>query len=268
MDNIVIHPGLPKVATTSLQNDFYPNLKDINYVGKYNNFNFGKERKNLKKKTDILRKKIYCRDINAAKKIVSDLITKKINLFSFERWYHRNNIKEDDRFLMADRLHAIFPNAKIIIGVREKKSLLMSWYKEAVKCGYPYSFITYANTINMDLLNWREYVGYMEELYGCDRVFVYSLQDLKKKEEETLLEMANFIGVPANKYHIGKHNIGYGKSKLTISLHLNKLFKTKHNPHGVIPWNHVLPHSLLLQQLPIPEKRIDMEFLLKKNRKN
>lgn len=255
MGEVVIHPGLPKVATTSLQKDFYPHLEGINYVGKSHSF--------LNKTDVLLCERIYQGDINGAKKIVKHLTTENVNLFSYERWYHGRDRKIDDRFLLADRLHAVFPEAKVIIGVREKASLLMSWYKEAVKCGYPDSFITYINNLNKDLLNWKEYVGYMEELYGADRVFVYSLNDIKNRTEETLSSMSDFIGCRGGRYNLGRYNVGYGRIQLIISLHLNKLFRTKNNPKGIIPCP-ILPHRLLFEKLPLPDKKIDMEFLLER----
>ncbi len=262
MTKIVIHPGLPKVASTSLQRDFFPNLNGVDFQGVYP-FQYGKNVKNFEKFRSI-NHKIYRGKLDEAKKIVKKMLTDDINLFSNENWYTLSPFGQDDRFLLADRLHEIFPYAKIIIGIREKKFLLNSWYRQSVKSGYSHSFNAFMNKFCMSLLDYESYINYLKELYGNDRVFVYSMNDIVNNQEYILREMAKFMGVDAKRYFLGKSNIGYGKIEIILSIYFNKFFRTELNPDGLIPWNHILPHRFIFENLKLPKRKVDENFLKEK----
>jgi len=80
----------------------------------------------------------------------------------------------------ADRLKEAFPEAKILIVVREQKSMIRSLYKTFVVWGMPHSIDRLLNPVdanmspqfNLDFLRYDMLVDYYQQLYGKDSVLV------------------------------------------------------------------------------------------------
>ena len=66
--DVIIHVGLPKTATTSLQSDFFPYKKGVNYLGNYT-WNYTKETPHFLEMENF-RKSIINGNLKEAKKIL------------------------------------------------------------------------------------------------------------------------------------------------------------------------------------------------------
>jgi hypothetical protein len=235
---IILHIGMQKTATTFLQWNVFHYL-DVNYLWHFFYKPFLKGFLDFKKKVDL----------EKTKRIMpSYLEEEKINLISEENLYTSMFSKEDDRFIMLDRVKTVFPNAKIIFGTREKEEILPSWYKEYVAVGGVLSYDEFLDShMNLEKLDYKPYIDELKKHYGNENVFVYSLDDIKRDQDEVIKKMCEFMEVEAPKsYRETPSRVGYQPFMIKISLFLNKLFKTPLNDKGLIPWwGPVLPHNIL-----------------------
>jgi hypothetical protein len=183
---IILHIGIHKTGTTFLQwnvfhfvdanflwHIFYKSwLKDVLKLNKNPNY------KKIKEKSD----KILSKD--------------KVNILSEENVHCYQFSKDDTRFERLDRIKKIFPKAKIIFGTREKEENLVSWYVEYVAVGGTLDFQGFLdNYMNMNKLDYESYIEKLNEYYGKENVFVYSLDDLRKNQESLIKNICNFMGV-------------------------------------------------------------------------
>ncbi len=126
MTKTFIHVGLPKTATTFLQEKIFPRLSNITLISRP----YTQQSKALNQlqyaddcyyDSEEIKKEIG--KIAASKILISDEIFCGIK-FTI------------NRSLIVRRLKEVFPQAEIIIFLRGQQSLLMSSYNQAVKMGY------------------------------------------------------------------------------------------------------------------------------------
>lgn len=259
---IVIHLGMPKTATTFLQWNVF-HYMDVNYLWHIFHKAWIKNIIHYDKKLDLKK---------AKNKIQKHLKKDKINLLSEENLYTDYLVKKDDRFIILDRIKQIFPEAKIIFGIRNKQEILISWYKQYVATGGTQGYEYFLkNHMNQKKLDYEEYLEKLYEYYGKNNVFIYKLEDIKKNQEQVIREMSEFIGIPFPKdYNRKPSNVGYSLETLKASLIINRMFRTKLNPYGIIPFPHfVLPQRIFFQNRFIrkilPQTKITKENIKKIN---
>ena len=197
-EKIIIHVGLHKTATTFLQQEIFPKIENINII-----------------------EPLY---------IWMKLHPSKINLISNEilsGFPFGDNIAEE-RFSLINRLKLCFPDAKIIIGLREKKSFIHSLYKHYIKRGGMLPFNKWCNNeLNKDYLDFNKYVNHIKSLF--DNVFIYHYEELKKDTDTVIADMCGFMGVNIPSYENKKHNVGYIDEQVPIARFLNNFL-----PSGIV----------------------------------
>jgi hypothetical protein len=187
-DNVVIHVGLHRTATTFLQNEIFPKLQGVNY-------------------------KVY--HDQADYNIIKD----KINLISCESlsgspttWIKYNFTIRD---ILAKGLKAEFPDAKIIVGFRDKEKWAKSIYSHAVKQGRVYSsYESWYKKFDKKHLDFKGYLQLLNSLF--ENVYVYHLEDLQKDPDSFVRNMCAFIGVDAPSFENKKSNRGWVGWKLYL----------------------------------------------------
>jgi hypothetical protein len=266
--NIVLHLGLPKTGSTFLQTDIFMHLQNVNILFKFRYIQEAYDDWLYDTILDI-NKPI---DFQEVKKRRSEyLVDNMPNLVSEEIFYCGEFgmfRKEDDRFVLLDRIYKIFPEARVILAIRNKKTLLVSWYKQYVQAGGVLSFDDFIRDVmNLEKLNYEQYIERLVELYGKKNVFIFTFENLSEKPEQTIKEICNFIGCEVPSYKLRRRNISYGKTELKASLILNRLFKNRVHNRGV-PWPVtyiLLPHRILFQSRffrGIPRTEIELEDLI------
>ena len=197
-DNIILHIGLHKTATTFLQREVFPKIKGINYID-------------------------MCPSKNNKSILSVDIIPGKINLITRESlsgspYNFKKNISAKQRDLIIKRLKRIFPNAKIIIGVREKQSWLNSLYKQHIRMSPDCSKEEFLQKFDSNYLNHEEYISLIKSLFK--EVYVYQYEDLKSNPEEFVDGICKFIEVETpeweNKVHLKSVNSKQEKLMLII----------------------------------------------------
>jgi hypothetical protein len=203
---VVIHLGLPKTGTTFLQKAIFSNFPDINYIER--NFN--------------LKTKIQ---------------TNKLNLISEEGLsgsYYRTINNEDNRFDIANKLKLLFPNAKILLGIREQNKWIRSMYSQAVREGCPHSFNKWYELINKNFLDVDKYVKYLKNLFSD--VYIFNFEELKNNREYTIKNICDFIGLDVPNYENKIYNVRLSNYQIKGKRIVNKfIHSSSYNPKGIVP---------------------------------
>jgi hypothetical protein len=261
---IILHIGSQRTGTTFLQHKVFPYIKEINYVDYYWDNDI------LVRNSEI--KKILTNIENVDKeiiknKIISRLIKDKINLISEENIYCQMFSKEDKRIEKLNVIKNIFPNSKIIFGIRNEDELLVSWFIKYVMNGGVERFDNFQKRIlNIEKLNFGLYIKKLYRLFGKKNVFIYKFEDLKKDVNNLVKDICNFIGVEKPIINPSeKRNVSFTINQLKLSLFFNRFFKTSLNQKGLIPLDlYYIPHLFLFNLRyfqELPRKKIDIEAL-------
>jgi len=148
MKNLLFHIGFHKTATTWLQNEFF--MKN----SLFNTFSSKKKRLNELVRPFIMDKENYLlssNDLNSEGILqsfgkFSEISNNKINVISNERLSGNPHNGGFDSLAISRRIKNVFPNAKILIVIREQKSFLLSNYYQYLSVGGTSSLKKYLNT--------------------------------------------------------------------------------------------------------------------------
>lgn len=139
---------------------------------------------------------------------------------------------------IANRLHDLFPNAKIIIIFREKTEWINSLYAQYIKLGGVEQFEGwYLKFQEIYSLTFEEYEKCLHDLF--DEVLVCQYENMRRNLDQFIEEICEFIGVETPRYEYKQLNIRLDKKLINRWIMINKLFKSKANPNGGI-----LPYQL------------------------
>jgi hypothetical protein len=145
------------------------------------------------------------------------------------------------RFI-ADRIHAAFPRAKILIGVREQKAIAASFYREYLLgtgrnpierfVGTGKEWLGFAPILPQEYLEYDWVVGYYQKLYGAQNVLVLPMERLKKDATgyiQSLLDFCECTG-RIEDFSPPRH-VGLSAAALSVRRRLNPLI----NPSPMRP---------------------------------
>jgi len=172
---IFIHVGLPKTGTSWLQQNLFPKL-NVHLVR---------------------RRKDFINIPNNGKILISTE--------SLSGSYSRS---VDFRNFLAYGMKTVYPDAKIIVGLREKNSWLKSMYNQGVKRGvFEESFDKWNNNLDPRILDFDSYIKKLNELF--DDVFIYWFEDFKKDKKKVIEDMCRFLDVDVPVYDDSRINPSY-----------------------------------------------------------
>lgn len=183
----VIHVGYPKTATTWFQEVFYPQVKNYVYVSRedivnnildVNAFEFDpiEARKYFDEKYG--KKIIICEE-----RIIADLRNKGVLM------------KEN-----ALRIKSVFPEAKIVIFIRNQLEQMASKYSQYIKAGGSYRINRYLfREKNQDFrieeifsaFLYDRVIHYYLSLFGKNNVFVYLYEDFASSSQKVIDTMVS-----------------------------------------------------------------------------
>lgn len=109
-----------------------------------------------------------------------------------------------DRCIIADRLRATFPDARILFVFREQRSLIQSMYSQHITAGGVESLRRYLATpepwclrkpsFQLEFYEFDRMIGYYRDLFGPDRVLALPLELLGKRPQEFAERIMEFCG--------------------------------------------------------------------------
>jgi len=147
---------------------------------------------------------------------------------------------------VANRIHAIFPEALILIVIREQKSILRSWYKYHIKCGGKRSLDQFINakTVMSEgkifrLLEHFEYdllIGYYQSIFGLNNVLVLPFELLKISKESFVKKIFGFAdlnnSIDCIDYTEPPKNVSCKAGRVVLQRQMNYLIQ----PCNKLPW--------------------------------
>jgi len=177
MNKICLHIGFHKTATTFLQQKVFLNLTNTKFIASFNN-----------------------------NKTIYELLGQKFNtlhkniLISKESFSGTLNLNEDKKlkFSIANKIKNKFPEAKIIVTIREQKAWVLSYYLYCLK------YFNLHNSINkiissnqkffFEKLSYFELINSYINMFGKDNVLVIPIEMLRKERNETFKKIEKFTG--------------------------------------------------------------------------
>jgi hypothetical protein len=195
---VFIHVGLHKTGTTFLQNEVFPKIPGINYHQKID--------------------------------LTTVVEPNKINLFSDENLdggsYRLFNTVQQ-RYAILENLKLIFPDAKIIICLREKGSWLRSAWKQYTLSYYGYSILEYCKRLDPQFYDFDGYVSKIKELFGEDNVLVIDFEYLCEFPKNFVGEICDFIGVPVPVFENKKTYESLSDNQINKIILFDTIFRSK-----------------------------------------
>jgi hypothetical protein len=172
---IYIHVGLPKTGTSWLQQNLFPRI-NVHLI---------------KKRKDFI-----------------NIPNNGRILISNESLSGSYSQSVDFRNYLAYGMKTVYPNAKLIVGLREKNSWLKSMYNQGVKRGvFEESFEEWKNNLDPRILDFDNYVKKLNDLFND--VFIYWFEDFKKNKKKVIKDICNFLDVDVPVYEDSMINPSY-----------------------------------------------------------
>jgi len=163
---VFIHVGLQKTGTTALQELVFKKL-DVNYIR-------------------YLDRSIYLDELWDDSPVL-------ISNEDLSGTYDGLN-----RYQIARNLHCLFPDAHIIVGIRNSASWLRSMYLESVRQGLSMSWKKYKEIYPADLLDFHKYIVFLHKLFPS--VYTFNYKDLRDDYDRIVCEICQYMEVPVPAY--------------------------------------------------------------------
>lgn len=215
-----IHIGYPKNASTTMQTDIFPNIEGACYIGRL----YGSGKKFLtpnvqeamrliatSDSVDFSKDNVQKRMKNSIRKMAGE--NEKL-IISWEAF--TNNVS--DRGLMAERLKCLFPEAKILIVIRNQMDALRSMYSFMVRERGENINISYGRPSVASFEQWiadqeaflprsylltlryYELISYYWKLFGKDNTTVLFFEDLVRSPDKFFEQLACYFDVESIGY--------------------------------------------------------------------
>lgn len=140
-----------------------------------------------------------------------------------------------DRCIIADRIRAAFPDARILIVFREQKALIRSMYSQHITAGGVESLDRWLSTpepwvgrrpsFRYEFYEFDRLIEYYHGLFGKDRVLALPLELLSRDADGFARRIASFCGQTASRSHSqSRRNVKRPQLMQLVQRPLNLLF--------------------------------------------
>ena len=185
MEEIYLHVGPHKTASTYLQQHIFNQLEGFDYYGP----------------TSDITKKLHPQNYNisdekAGSVNVDELNSLAINnkvLISSENWFGEHNLGYQNRFSNCDIIKKLIPAAKIIIIIRKQDDWLKSLYKQNVQKGSYFSFEDFVAQFGFDDNPFDVIDNYINN-FGKENVHIIPYEKLLAEPDKFISDIASVLG--------------------------------------------------------------------------
>jgi hypothetical protein len=144
----------------------------------------------------------------------------------FQRRYNGRDV--------ADRIYQAFPRAKVLIGIREQKSMAISAFREYIALGGTLTLkdfigvgdepISYTPILREEFLAYHYVVDYYQRFYGSENVLVLPIEQLQRDRAGYVQTLRRFCGCPGEfNTDAGPNRVGWSAITLAARRTLNPL---------------------------------------------
>lgn len=176
---------------------------------------------------------------------------REINLISEEAIVGSMYYKTINAKSVADKIKRLFPEAKVLIVVRNQADLITSLYKQLIHQGSAISFKSFINyedgkvnpgyalgnhKLLFESLKYSHLINYYYDLFGASNVEVLNFESLKKDPDQFIRNLLTFMGIPDQiKFDLqSRANKGYGYYQIMIARLLNRFLYSRYNRFGLL----------------------------------
>jgi hypothetical protein len=138
-----------------------------------------------------------------------------------------------DSELIADRLAAVFPEARILLVVREQTSMFLSLYKEYIRRGGAASLRQYLAApsdgywmpqFRFEFLEYHRLIRYYQGLFGAESVLVLPYELLQARPGAFLGRIGEFVGLRVPQPQARSANVSLSAFVLGLKRRANRYF--------------------------------------------
>lgn len=193
--DVIVFLGMPKTGTSFLHSKVFPNIHEVDFFSE-----------------------IPVRYKSTKNKILISSGLCGTPLYSFEQ-------ELDDRNKVLDKLYSIYPDARLILIVRDIKSAVVSWYSQYVEYGGLKDLENFVHSeLDHDWFNVESYINKMKEMFP--EIYIGNFESLKKDETSFVKNICKFMDVDVPIYDTGVVNKGWTSQQKSLGRFLNKFWKT------------------------------------------
>lgn len=199
---VYFHIGYSKTATKTLQGGVFPRLERLHLWG--NGPLVSRNNDDEQRRAITLLKELAWSDTwDAAEPKWQELRAAavspddRISFASYETlsgaFYHPRS----DGLENCRRLHELFPTMRVILTIREQRSMLRSVYAHYVRTGGPASRAQFIDggIVEPQCLLYDDFVREVQSIIGADNVKVLLFEELAQAPERFLATLGEFVGV-------------------------------------------------------------------------
>jgi hypothetical protein len=239
---LYIHIGYPKTGTTFLQQQIFPKVQGLKCI-------------NIRAIDSALSKIMYQDELSFnCEQIKTEMIAhfaQGKNIISFESLIGEIFNKLINNTLIAQRLAKLFPEAKIIITIRNQYDLIESLYRQYIHEGGTKKFRDFINlkngqfypsydifdfTVNPEMFNYSNFIDYYANLFGENSILILPYELLKSNPDLFIEKLLSWIGIKKTpQFQNVNYNPGYGATQVCIARVLNRFLKSHFREDTILP---------------------------------
>jgi len=234
---LFIHIGLHKTGTTYLQSSVFPEL-ELNYLRR-DDPSFQPYLKRIRHQDPIVF------DADAVREGIAPLLREGKNLISDEGLSGSPLQRYANRDAILCKLHRVFPNAVIIVAIREQRDLIDSMYRQYIAAGGTHklcdvlsetgSGVSY-DQIDLESLCFSKYLTRIEEMFGRNQLQVLVYEDLVCDRKRFLSRIEETVGVQLpNEPNSERRNVSLPPKVIPLRRRLNRIFMSRARNNGFLP---------------------------------
>jgi hypothetical protein len=136
-----------------------------------------------------------------------------------------------DSEIIADRLAAVFPNARIMVVIRQQTDMFLSIYKQHIRRGGAASLRQYLAPprdgywmpqFRFEYLEYHRLIARYQDLFGAANVLVLPYELLRARPGEFLAKVSGFVGLPPAEPRFLPLNVSLSALSLSLRRHANR----------------------------------------------
>jgi hypothetical protein len=278
-EKVVVHLGLPKTGSKFLQHKFFTEITGTSYCDP--------------KKThkDFLTYFYLANEFEFSPRHAAQLYLQGCEGFAPSQ----NQVLSQESFYSVpwegtvlrkrhcDRLAAIFPQAHVVLVLRNQPDMLRSLYLHYIKSGGTVPWKKFLDSrkhplvMTVDYFKYGQYVDYLFSIFGKERVSVLFYEDFFNSPVAYLNSWCDILQAPKNSWDADilktRENESISPHMVNFMRHLNKLTSSSKHPYLLLSksWHGNVKKAMLMlsgwrrsrprKPLLIPQNAVD-EFLV------